>query len=64
MNKMKKAGLITGASAGLEHEYAKQLAEQGCGLVLVARRQNLLEKIATEIVENCPGTLITCIKAG
>ena len=42
--------LITGASAGFGQEFSKQLAGQGCDLVLVARRENLLENIATEIV--------------
>ena len=63
MNKMKRVALITGASAGLGREFAKQLAGQGCDLVLVARRENLLENIATEIVESWPGTSITSIKA-
>ncbi len=63
MNKTKKVALVTGASAGLGHEFAKQLAGQGCELVLVARRDNVLENIAAEIVENWPGTLITTIKA-
>ena len=34
MNKTKKVALVTGASAGLGHEFAKQLAGQGCELVL------------------------------
>ena len=63
MNKTKKVALVTGASAGLGHEFAKQLAGQGCELVLVARRDNVLKNIAAEIVENWPGTLITNIKA-
>ena len=63
MNKLEKVALISGAAAGLGQEFAKQLAGQGCDLVLVARRENLLENIATEIVENWPGTLITNIKA-
>ena len=57
MNKTKKVALVTGASAGLGREFAKQLAGQGCELVLVARRDNVLEKIAAEIVENWPGTV-------
>jgi short-subunit dehydrogenase len=38
--------LITGASAGLGEEFAKQLAAMGRPLILVARRQERLERIA------------------
>lgn len=40
--------VITGASAGLGKEYARQLAAQGYDLLLVARRTELLEKIKTD----------------
>lgn len=41
--------LITGASSGLGAEYARQLAARGFSLVLVARNQESLEHLATEI---------------
>ncbi|MGB2603734.1 MAG: SDR family oxidoreductase [Candidatus Sulfotelmatobacter sp.] len=41
--------LITGASAGLGEEFARQLAQQGANLVLVARSKGKLERLATEL---------------
>lgn len=41
--------LITGASSGIGSEFARQLAGQGFNLVLVARRQEMLEKIGKEL---------------
>src|SRR5436190_1670234 len=38
--------LITGASSGFGEEFARQYAEQGRSLVLVARRLDRLQKIA------------------
>ncbi|MBS1599089.1 MAG: SDR family NAD(P)-dependent oxidoreductase [Bacteroidetes bacterium] len=42
--------LIAGASEGLGAAWAKALAARGLDLVLVARRKELLDKIATELI--------------
>ncbi|HKD75990.1 MAG TPA: SDR family NAD(P)-dependent oxidoreductase, partial [Ktedonobacterales bacterium] len=44
--------VVTGASSGIGKEFARQLAASGLNLVLVARRQPLLEQIGHTLAQD------------
>jgi short-subunit dehydrogenase len=46
---VKKVALVTGASAGLGVEFARQLSNRGHRLLLAARRKERLEELAAEL---------------
>ena len=44
-----QVAIVTGCSTGLGVQMAKALANQGCNIVAIARRQEMLDKVAAEI---------------
>lgn len=51
---MKTYAIVTGASSGIGYETAKELAAMGYSLLLIARRQERLEQLQTELLKNYP----------
>ena len=46
-----RVALVTGCSTGLGVQMAKALAGQGCNIVAIARRQNLIDEVASDIAK-------------
>lgn len=46
-----RVAIVTGCSTGLGVQMAKALANQGCNIVALARRQNLIDEVAASIKE-------------
>lgn len=53
-----RTALVTGASQGIGRTTAKMLAQEGVIVVGVARRQDLIESLASEIPDDCGGKII------
>jgi len=58
-----RCALITGASSGLGAEFARQLAPVCRVMILVARRVDLLDELATELAVASPEVRVYCFKA-
>ena len=54
MEQTKNYTCITGASAGIGAETARQFAKLGTNLILIARRQERLEKLKQDILNHYP----------
>jgi NAD(P)-dependent dehydrogenase (short-subunit alcohol dehydrogenase family) len=58
-----RVALVTGGSRGIGKATALALAEQGCPVVLAARKQDALDEAATEIRERVPGAEVLAMAA-
>ena len=57
-----KTALVTGASAGIGKEFARQLAEAGVNLVITARREDRLQELASQL-QSAHGVTVDCVAA-
>lgn len=55
--------IITGASAGLGAEFARQLSATASRIVLVGRREERLNEIAASLKDSAPGLQLDCFKS-
>ena len=55
---MSEVALVTGASSGIGAEFAKQLSEGGYEVILVARRSERMEQLASQM--QGPTHVVTC----
>src|SRR5688572_10116187 len=56
----KGVAIVTGASSGVGREIAILLARRGYHLILMARRQQKLEDLASEISRHAGSTVVKC----
>lgn len=52
MNLKNKVILLTGASSGIGYSLAHYLSKEGCKLALIARREELLNKLSKELISD------------
>lgn len=62
MSTTRRRALITGATAGIGYEYARQLAAKDHDLILVARDADRLQRVATEL-STSTGVFTECLPA-
>lgn len=62
MNKMKQFAVVTGGTSGIGYELAKCCAQDGYNLLLVARNQDDLERVAQEFTREYAVTVLTIAK--